>query len=152
RVFNTSLDLFHRGFRGGTDFNHRHSAGKFRQPLLQFLAIVIRSSFFNLSSNRRHTSMYRLPFAAPLNQGCRVFVDDGALGSSQIRQLDVFEFDAQVFRNNASAGKNSQIFENSLTPVSKGRGLNSTNLYRAAQFINYKSGQGISLYIFSDNQ
>ena len=68
-VFDAHLDFFHRRFRSRADFDDRHAAGKFRQPFLQFLAIVVRSSFLNLFANRGHASLNGFPIAATFNQG-----------------------------------------------------------------------------------
>ena len=49
-VFDAGLFLFHLGFGGGTDFDDRHAAGQLRQALLQFLAVVVRGSLFDLGA------------------------------------------------------------------------------------------------------
>jgi len=49
-ILDTRLLLFHLGLGRSADSDDRHAAAQFRQPLLQFLAIVVRGSFFNLGA------------------------------------------------------------------------------------------------------
>ena len=41
RIFNARLLLFEFGFRGCADANYRDAADEFRQPLLQFFAVIV---------------------------------------------------------------------------------------------------------------
>ena len=47
-ILDTGLLLFHFGLGSGAYFDDRHSAGQFRQPFLQLLAIIVRGGLFNL--------------------------------------------------------------------------------------------------------
>ena len=49
-ILDASLLFLHLGLGGRAHFNHRDAAGELRQPLLQFLAIVIRGGLLDLSA------------------------------------------------------------------------------------------------------
>src|SRR6202044_303180 len=57
RVFDACLLLFHLDFGRRADANHRDAADQLRQPLLQFLAIVVRGSLLDLGANLLDTTL-----------------------------------------------------------------------------------------------
>ena len=87
RIFDAHLDLFHRRFSRRANFHHSNATGKFCQSLLQFLAIVVRSCFFDLLANRCHAALDRFAIAAAFDDGRGFFVDNHTLCRSEIRQL-----------------------------------------------------------------
>src|SRR5262249_50614872 len=50
RILDASLLLLHLGLSSRADLDHRHAAGQLRQPLLQFLAIVVAGGLIDLGA------------------------------------------------------------------------------------------------------
>src|SRR5437870_672293 len=51
RVFDTSLPFLRFGFGGCADIDDGHAAGEFGQAFLEFLAVVIGGSLFDLAAD-----------------------------------------------------------------------------------------------------
>src|SRR5947208_5039910 len=84
RVFDASLLFFHLHFGGCADVDHRHAADKLGQPLLQLLAIVIRSSLFDLSANLFYAAFQIGLLACSVDDDGVVFVDDDSFGAPEV--------------------------------------------------------------------
>ena len=71
RIFNTRLLFLHGKFTGCTHFNDSNTTGEFGNTLLEFLFIIVRCSFFNLSTNLVNSSFdfIRITGAVPVLSG-----------------------------------------------------------------------------------
>ena len=121
-VLDAGLLLFHLGFGGGADLDDRHAAGQLRQPLLQFLAIVIRGGLFDLRPELLDPAFDVLLRSAAVDDGGVVLIHRDALGAAQILQLDAFQLDAGLFHDGLAAGQDRDIFQHGLAAVAEARG------------------------------
>ena len=81
RIFDASLLLLHFGFGRRADFDHRDAADQLRQPLLQFLAIVVGSGLFDLRAELLHAAFDGRRLAGAFDDRRVVLVDDDLLGA-----------------------------------------------------------------------
>ena len=101
-IFNPCFLLFHFDFSCRTNVNHSDTTGEFREAFLQFFAVVVRCCVFNLPTDLIDTSLDGFSRAFAFDDGGVIFVDNHAFGTTEVVQGDVFEVDAEVFRDNAS--------------------------------------------------
>ena len=84
RIFDARFLFFHFGFGRGTDLDHRHAADQLRQPLLQLLAIVVRSGVFDLRANLLDATFDAFGSAGAFDDRGVVFVDVMRLARAEI--------------------------------------------------------------------
>ena len=91
RVVESLLLRFHFGFGWRPHADNGDAAGELGQSLLQFLAVVLAGSFFNLAADLLDACVD--PFAiAPSADDCGfVFVHDNAFGASKLFDRDMLE-------------------------------------------------------------
>src|SRR6185295_18677395 len=123
-----------------------------RKTLLQLLAIVVRRSFFDLSSEGLYTTFNVRLFAGTFNDRGVVFVDRNLFRSTQIFEFHVFEFDSKVFADDLTTGQNRNVFQHCFATITKPGGLHCGNIQSATQFIDDQSGQRFAFHVFGDDE
>ena len=79
-IFNTGLLLFHFNFSGSTNFDYRNTAGQLGNTFLQFFLVVVRSGFFNLSTNLVNAVFDFFGLTGTINNSGLFFRDLNLLG------------------------------------------------------------------------
>src|SRR5581483_5984035 len=74
RILHAMFLLFQLDFGGSTDFDHAHATGKFRQALLQLLAVIIAGGLVDQGTNLSDASLDSFLRASTLNDGGELFV------------------------------------------------------------------------------
>src|SRR5262249_40412820 len=121
RIFHAGFLLFHFGFGRSADFDHRHAADQLRQPLLQFLAVVVAGGLVDLAANFLHAAFDLSVLALALDDGGVVLVDGDLLGLAEILDLHVLELDAEIFGDGLAAGQNSDILQHRFAAIAEAR-------------------------------
>jgi hypothetical protein len=75
RIFNTRLLFLHLGLCGRPDFDDGNATDQLRQPLLQFLAVVVRRGVLDLCPELLHSTFDGRRRARPFDDRRVVFVD-----------------------------------------------------------------------------
>src|SRR6185503_18442356 len=107
--------------------------GELCESLLEFLAIVIRRRFVDLTTDSRDTSLDRFVIAATFDNRRVFLIDDHAFCSSEILECYVLEFNTEIFGYHFSAGQDREVFENRFTAIAKRRSFHCANFDRSAQ-------------------
>src|SRR5205085_3814678 len=81
-----------------------------------------------------------------------LLVNDDALGPSQVFKRDALQLDAEVFRDDAPARQDRDVFEYGLASVAEGGGLDGADLYRAAQSVDDERGERVALNVLRDDE
>src|SRR3954469_8747669 len=151
RIFHAGFLLFHFGFGGCADFNDGYAADQFRQPLLQFLAVVVAGGLVDLAANFFYPALNvgRLAFA--FDDGGVVLVDGDFLGLAEIADLNVFELDAEVFGDGFAAGQNCDVLQHGLATIAKAGGLDGCNVQRATKFVDDEGRERFAFDVFRDD-
>src|SRR4051812_19002412 len=82
RIFDACLLLFHLSLSRGADINDGYATGELRQAFLEFLAIVIGSRLFNLTTDLADASRDVGLFAFTFDNGRVLLVDRDPLGAA----------------------------------------------------------------------
>src|SRR5581483_5724870 len=138
-VLDPSLLLFHFGFGRGAYFDHRHATNQLRQPLLQFLAVVVAGRLLDLAANFFYAALDLGVLALAFDDGGVVLVDGDLLGLTEVGHLDVLQLDAEIFGNCLTAGEDGDVLQHSLAAIAEARRLNGADLQRATQLVDDQS-------------
>ena len=152
RVLDAILLLLDFDFRRAADADHRDAAGKFGQPLLQLLAVVVEDRFLDLLLDLRHPGFDVLLLAGAVDDGGFFLLDHHLLGAAEHRHVDVLELDAEVFGDQLAAGEDGDVFEHGLAAVAKAWSLHRRDLQAAAQLIDHQRGKRFAFDVFGDDQ
>ena len=110
-VLNTGLLFLHLGLGGSTDVDNSHTTGQLGQAFLQLLSIVIGSCLLDLAANLIHSSLDLGGLARAFNNSRILLINNNALPSSKIAQLDGLKFDAEILGDAAASGQDGDILE-----------------------------------------
>src|SRR6185369_5012237 len=121
-----------------------------REPLLEFLAIVVGSRLFDLRAQSLDATFDVILLAVAFNDRGVVFVDRDLLGAAEIFEFDVLEFDTEVLADDFAPSENRDVFEHRLATITESRSLDGSDVQRAAQLVNNESGECFTFNIFSD--
>src|SRR6185312_13174303 len=91
-VFERLFAVLHLSFRRSTGANHSDAAAQSRKPLAKFLLVAVRSTLRDLFPDLRTAPRYCLLPACSGNNRRRVLVGDDAIGATEVRKREVFEF------------------------------------------------------------
>ncbi len=86
-------------FGGGADVDLGHAAGQLGQAFLQFLAVVVAGGAFDFAADLFDAALDGLGVAGPFDDRRVVVVDANELGLAELVDLDLVQFDAQVFHD-----------------------------------------------------
>src|SRR5712691_3083824 len=122
-VFDASLLLLHLGLGGRPDLDDRHSPDQLGEALLQLLAVVVGSGFFDLGPELPDAALDVLVLARALDDRGVVLVDGDLLGPAEVVELEVLELDAEVLGDRLAAGQDRDVFQHGLAAVAVARRL-----------------------------
>ena len=125
-VFNASLLFLQLGFRCRAHFNHRNSAHQLRQPLLQFLAVVIGSGVFDLRAHLFHAAFDVRRLARAFDERGVVLINRNFLDAAQVLDLHVLKLDAEVFGQRLATGEDGDVFEHRFAAIAEARSLHGS--------------------------
>src|SRR5205814_5896075 len=134
-VFNTSFLFLHFGFGRGANFDDGHAANQLRQPLLQLLAVVVAGGLVDLAANFFYAAFDLSMLALALDDGGVVLVDGDFLRLAKVADLNVLEFNPEIFSDCLAAGEDSNILQHGFAAVAEAWGLNGSNVERATQLV-----------------
>src|SRR5262249_11279337 len=133
------------------NFDHGHATDQLRQPLLQLLAVVVRSGLVDLATNFLHTAFDLGMLAFALDDGGVVLVDGDLLGLAEVRHLNVLELDAEIFGDGLAAGEDGDILQHGFAAIAEARSLDGRDLQRATQLVDDESGEGFAFDVFGND-
>ena len=152
RIFNAGLFLFHFGFGCSADIDDCNAADDFRQPLLQFLAVIIGGGLLDLGADLLDAGFDGLFGAIAFDDRGVVLVDGDALGAAQVFHGDGLKLDAEVFGDHLAAGQDRDILKHCLAAVAEAGSLHGSNLQGAAQLVDHQCCQRFAFHIFGNDQ
>src|SRR5713226_8504099 len=152
RVLDPGLLLLHFGLGGGPHVDNKDAARQLREPLLQFLLVVIRRGLLDRRLDLADAALdVGLLALAPDDRGV-VLVDEDPLRVAEIVEHRVVELYAQLLGNHLAAGKDRDIGEQLLAPVPEAWGLHRAHLQRAAQLVDHQCGQRLALQVLGNDE
>ena len=86
------------------------------------------------------------------NDGGVIFVDDNLLGTTEVLDWKIFQFDTQGFKDGGSAGQNRQVFHHRFSAITVTWSLNSTAGEGSSKSVDHQSREGFAIDIFSNDQ
>src|SRR5579862_8752870 len=152
RIFHAGFLFLHFGFGCGADFDHGYATDQFRQPLLQFLAVVVTGGLLDLAANLADAAFDLGVLALAFNHRRVVLVDGDLLGLAEVADLDVLELNAEIFRDGLAAGQDCDILQHRLAAIAEARSLNGRDLQRATQFVDDEGGECFAFHVLSNDQ
>ena len=105
-----------------------NAAGEFRKALLEFFFVVVRSAVLRSAFLMRAIAVLDLRFfASAFNERRVFFFDDRFFHSAEHVDGDVFEFKAELFADEFSAGEDRDVFEDRFASVAKAWSFHSAD-------------------------
>ena len=152
RIFDPGLFLFHLDLGRGTDSNHRHTTGQFRDAFLHLLLVVVGRGFLDLD-----TDLVDAPFNVTLAAGA---VDDGGVflgdlhpfGAAKIIDAASFQAHPDFLRNDLTASQNRDILQHGFAPITKTWCLDRANLDDATDVVDHQGCQGFAIDVLRNHQ
>src|SRR5690606_20458343 len=135
RILDAGLLLLHRHLGGRAHVDLGHAAGELRQTLLELFTVVIAGGGVDLVLDRLDTALDGLLFAGTFDDGGVFLVHADLLGAAEVRQLDVFELDAEFFEDGGAAGEDGDVLEHRLAAIAEAGGLDRDDLQNASQLV-----------------
>ena len=66
-------------------------------------------------------------------------------------ELDVFQLDAEIFRDHLAAGEDRDVLQHGLAAIAEARGLHGRDVQGAAELVDHQGGQRFAFDFFSDD-
>src|SRR4029077_16923599 len=151
-VFDTSLLLLHFRLGRSAHLDHSYATDQFRQPLLQFLAVVVTGGFINLTANFLYATFDVRMLAFTFDDGGIVLVDGDLLGLAEILHLHVLKLDTEIFGDCLPPRERCDVLQHCLAPIAESRRLYGSNLPRAPQLVDHQGRQGFALDVLCDDE
>src|SRR6266853_4633983 len=151
RVVDAILALLHLDLGGPTDADHRNAAGELRQPLLQLLLVIVGRSLLDLHFDLGDTRVDVSLLAGTFDDGGVLFLDHHFFGAPEHAHCNLVELDAEILADRLSAGEDRDVFEHGLAAVAEARSLHRRDLQSAAQLVDHKRCQGLTLNVLGDD-
>ncbi len=108
-IINTVFLFFHFNFCCTTHADNSNTTSEFSKSFLQFLTVIVRSCFFDLSLDLIDASSNFRLLSSTINNGGVFFRNVHFLCTSKHIQSDIFKFNAHIFRNNLSGCQDCDI-------------------------------------------
>src|SRR5471030_33211 len=151
-VFNAGFLLFHFNFGTSANLDHRNAARQLGQTLLQFLFVVVRSGVADLLADLSDARVDIGFNASTVDDGGVFFVQDDALGITQVFQGSAFQAQADLFGDNGTASQDSDVLEHCLATVAEAWSLDGCNFHDTAHVVHNQSRQGFAFDVFGNDQ
>ena len=152
RVIDAVLALLDLDLAVATDADDCDAAGKLGEALLQFFAVVIRGGFLDLRLDLGNPAFDIGLLAGAVDDRRILLFDAHLLGATEHLERDVFELDAKVFRNDLTAGQNTDVFKHRLAAVAEAGCLDRRHLETAAQFVDDEGGERLPFDILGHDK
>src|SRR5277367_6141660 len=151
RVFNAILLLLDFDFGRTADADDGNAARELGQPLLQLLAVVVRSGLLDLRLYLIDAGLDVLLLAGAVDDRGLFLLDHDLLGAAEHRRRHAFELDAEIFGNELAAGEDGDVFQHRLAAIAEARRLHGRDLQPAAQLVDHQGRQRFALDILGDD-
>src|SRR5689334_24759004 len=151
RVIDAILALLHLDFGRAADADHGYAAREFGQTLLQLFTVVVRGGFLNLRLDLLNARLDVGLLAGAADDGGVFLVDHHLLGATEHGERDVFELDAEIFRDRLATGQDRDVLQHSLAAIAEARSLNGRDLQTTAETVHDERGQGLAFDVFRYN-
>src|SRR6516164_3506912 len=152
RVVDPVLLFLDLDLGGAADANYRDTAGELCQPLLQFLAVIIRGRLVDLLADLRTPALDIVLLAGAVDDRGIFFLDAQLLSLTQHVERDVLELDAEILADHLAPGQDRDILEHGLAAIAKARRLDRRHLEATAQLVDDEGGKGLALDILGHDQ
>ncbi len=152
RIFHAGLFLLHFRFGCSADIDDGHTAGQLGQAFLQFLTVIIRGGLLDLALDLHHAALDVRRFAGTFHDGGVFFLHRDPLGAAQVADLNVFQLDAEILCQAASARQDRDVFEHGLAAVAESGSLHGAALQRAAQPVDDQGRQGFAFHVLCNDE
>src|SRR5690606_23306284 len=152
RIVHAILFLLHFHFGGRAHFDDSHTAGQFRDPLLQLLTIVVARSFLDLSLDCFHTSLDTRLFTCTADNGGAFLAHFNAFSATQLGQLRLFKLLAGFLGNDCATSEDGDVLQHGLATVAKAGSLYSRYLQHTADAVDHEGGECFPFHIFGNDE
>jgi hypothetical protein len=117
-----------------------------------FLAIVVRSGFLDLTSDLFNPSLNIFGRSFALNDR-RIFLVDGhPLRLAEIFQRNVFKLDPKVLGKTTTTGEDRDVLQRRFAPVAEAGSFHGGHLEGAPQLVYHERRESFALDVLSDNE
>ena len=119
RVIDAILAFLHLDLGGATHADHRNTAGKLRQALLQLLLVVVGCCLLDLRFDLCDTCFDVGLLAGTVDDCSVLFLDHHLLGAAKHIQSNLVELDAEILADRLSAGEDRDVLEHGLAAITE---------------------------------
>src|SRR5581483_7773118 len=150
-VLNAVFLFLQFNFGGRADADDRHTAGQFRQALLQLLTIIVAGAVVDLDLDLLNTALDGLLVASAIDNGGVVFGADHLARTTQVVDRDRFELAPDVLADDRAAGQDGDILQHSLAAITEAWGLDSQDVQHPTQLVHHQRRQRFAVHVFGDD-
>ncbi|BBG29711.1 RTX toxins and related Ca2+-binding proteins [Zymobacter palmae] len=151
RIFNACFLLFHFDFGRCADTDNGNTACQFGNAFLQFFAVVVRRSFFDLGTNLSNACFDVCFNASAVDDRSGFFGHGNATSSTQVFYSSLFKRQTDFFRDNRTTCQDSDILQHGFTAITEARCFGRSNLDDTAHVVHHQSGQRFAFDVFGDD-
>lgn len=105
------------------DLDHADTAGQFRQPLVELLAIPVGIGPLDLRADLTDPLRNGLVAAAAIDNGGRILRRDDAASGPEVGQRDRIELQPDLLGHDRRPGQHSDVLQDVLAPIPERRCL-----------------------------
>ena len=105
---------------------------------MELLAIIVRGGLFDLSLDLVDAAFDVFLLARTIDDGGVFLVDTHLLGAAEHGKGHAFQLYTEVFCNHLTSGKRCDVFEHSLTAITKAWRLDGSNFEAATELVDHE--------------
>ena len=151
-IFDPRLLLLHLGFRRCADVNDGDAARELGQALLELLPVIIARRLLNLATDLINSTLDVALLAFAFNDGRVLFINRDPFGSTEVFQLHVLEFNAEIFRDGSGTGQHGDVFQHRLATIAEAGSFHCDNLQGSAKLVHDQGREGFAFHILRNDQ
>src|SRR5690606_8926937 len=121
------------------------------KTLLELLAVVVRSGLFDLLLDLGDAAFDLCLLASTVDDGGGLLGDLHLLRAAEHLEANVLELDAEVFRDDLTAGQDRDVLEHCLAAVAEARSLDGSDLEAATQLVDDERSKSFAFDVLSDD-
>jgi len=151
-ILDAILELADLDLRGTTNFDDSNTTGQSANALLELILVVIAGCVLHSTSDGINALLNILACASTAHDDRGVLGDDDLFGGAESAEISVLDLLTNVLRHEDATGGDGNILHGVASVVTEARGLDSTDLEAATEFVDDKSSKSFALNVLSDDE
>src|ERR1019366_562719 len=151
-VLDAGLLLLHLGLGRSADLDDRDAADELREALLQLLAIVVARRRLDLLADLFDAALDGRLVARAVDDRAVVLVERDTLRATEVADRHVLELEAELFRDDLTAGQDGDVLQHLLAAITEARRLRRGAVERATKLVDDERRERLALDVLGDDE